>query len=89
MALSKRKFMEIQEVYKSSPPPSIGWWPVSTMLGVEAYRWWDGKVWSWPAFSFESADKAGYWATKKETPKDSKGIFWADRPANWPKRSLT
>lgn len=74
--------------WHKGPPPSIGWWPTKNTLNTHqgAYRWWDGECWSWPAFSFEPAAKAAYWATKKE---DKKGIEWAERPANWPERSRT
>jgi len=74
--------------WNKGAPPSIGWWPVKNLLSASAaaYRWWNGEHWSWPAFSFEPAAKAAYWASKKEDRYD---IEWAERPANWPERSRT
>ena len=76
--------------WNKGSPPSVGWWPVKNTLNAyqNAYRWWDGEGWSWPAFSFESAATAARWAAKKETRADA--VFeWADRPADWPERSKT
>lgn len=80
---------KMTNVWKKSPPPSIGWWPTKNTLSAHhaAYRWWNGEVWSWPAFKHESAVKAAYWAAKKELGR--RDIEWAERPADWPERSKT
>ncbi len=77
----------MEDLYKTrwhkGKPPSIGWWPTQG----SCYRWWDGEVWSWPAFAHEPAEKAAHWATKKDVGR--RDIEWTDRPKNWPQRSLT
>lgn len=80
---------KMTNIWKKGPPPSLGWWPVKNSHASYqgAYRWWDGECWSWPAFSFESADRAARWAEKKIDWSDV--IEWTDRPKNWPERSKT
>jgi hypothetical protein len=82
---SQGKNMEWQK----GTPPSEGWWPTKHFLNSNwgAYRWWDGERWSWPAFAHEVAEKAAHWAGKKE--KEDANVLWAERPADWPERSLT
>ena len=61
-------------------PPTVGWYPARRARGDQgwdnAYRWWDGERWSWPAFPHESAVKAGRWATKKEPKGHNWEIIW-------------
>jgi hypothetical protein len=77
----------MEDLYKTrwhkGKPPSIGWWPTQG----SCYRWWDGEVWSWPAFAHEPAEKAAHWATKKDVGR--RDIEWTDRPVGWPERSKT
>ena len=83
----------MEDLYKprwhKGPPPSIGWWPTRhyEQILTADYRWWDGEVWSWPAFAHESATKAAHWAAKKELGRND--IEWTDRPKDWPERSKT
>jgi hypothetical protein len=66
--------------WNKGAPPSIGWWPTKHFLNAHqgAYRWWDGEQWSWPAFAHESAEKAAYWAGKKE----NRNVEWAEWSKN-------
>lgn len=67
--------MKVQ--WRKGPPPSIGWWPASYMENHGAIRWWNGKVWSWPAAKWASAKVA---ATIAKMPaEDQKAIQWTDR----------
>jgi hypothetical protein len=86
---TKWNMKDLYPDWNKGPPPSLGWWPVKNSHApwAGAYRWWDGECWSWPAFSFESADRAARWAAKKIDWSDV--IEWADRPVGWPERSKT
>lgn len=33
-------------LWKTSPPPHIGWWNASRFKSAEEWRWWDGVTWS-------------------------------------------
>ena len=62
-------------------PPTPGWYAArfardTTQGWNNAYRWWDGKRWSWPAFPHESAVKAARWAAKKEVKSYNWEIIW-------------
>lgn len=50
------------------------------------YRWFDGSRWSWPAFEFDRISDVKRYSEKKEI-----GVLiqWADRPSDWPERSIT
>ncbi len=69
------------------PPPSIGWWPASTLLNPKLLRWWDGKWWSLAVVPGTPANEAGEWAKLRAPRQDD--IAWTDRPASWPERSRT
>ena len=45
--------------WHKGPPPSVGWWPASFCGGLDSYRWWNGKKWSVPVSSSETAEIAG------------------------------
>jgi hypothetical protein len=65
-------------------PPTPGWYAArfardTTQGWNNAYRWWDGRLWSWPAFPHESAVKAGRWASKKEVKGYNTEIIWGTK----------
>ena len=61
-------------------PETPGWYATQyardTRGWQNAYRWWDGGRWSWPAFPHESAVKAAKWAGKKESKGYNSEIIW-------------
>ena len=73
--------------WHKGPPPSIGWWPASVSRDRHAIRWWNGKWWSDPAYSFNHIEDASKRATQKGEGQHR--IEWTDRPALWPERSKT
>lgn len=68
-------------------PPSIGWWPASVERDPDAFRWWNGTAWSWPAFAHEDWRQVALAASVLSTLQAR--IEWTDRPADWPERSKT
>jgi hypothetical protein len=60
-------------------PPEEGWYACKfhDRPWLNAYRWWDGKRWSWAAFPHEKAERAAFWATKKEAAYCSKELLWS------------
>lgn len=46
----------------SGPPPSVGWWPASCIEDKKTLRWWNGKTWSFPAYTALSRRTAAYTA---------------------------
>lgn len=60
--------------WHEGPPPSIGWWPASTVRNSDAIRWWDGREWSCAAYQHYSAKDAG--AKAKLTSFDQDKIEW-------------
>lgn len=41
--------------WHSGPPPHVGWWNASINRDETAWRWWNGRHWSMPAFVGDSA----------------------------------
>lgn len=67
--------------WNKGDPPAVGWYPTrfsrdTTQAWQNAYRWWDGRVWSWPAFPHENEFKAARWAAKKEVKSYNFEIIW-------------
>jgi hypothetical protein len=62
--------------------PAVGWWPTKREADKNwsgTYRWFNGECWSYPAFEHESAQKAAYWAEKKDDwPKEI--MMWSEWP---------
>ena len=75
-----------KQIWNSGPPPSLGWWPASATQSVDVYRWWNGNLWSCPAYEMDSKKQAQQLANM---PACEIGIEWKHRPTNWPKRSMT
>lgn len=67
--------------WNKSKPPAVGWYPTKVPPygnWNNAYRWWDGKMWSWAAFPHENAERAGRWAAKKESNYVSSVMLWSE-----------
>lgn len=74
--------------WHSGKPPSIGWWPASSIFAEDMYRWWNGKKWSAPVSRHVTAKVAAFWAGCTVSGKDHI-VYWKDRPSDWPERSKT
>lgn len=64
-------------VWRSGPPPSIGWWPASAGKWLTILRWWDGIKWSEFVSVFEPEKNV-----KNAAEKPSRiefGITWTDQ----------
>lgn len=76
-----------ETVWHKGPPPSVGWWIASTLRDKDALRWWNGRDWSMVAFRRYSPERAA--AQAKIRASSNLKIEWADRPSDWPERSMT
>jgi len=60
-----------KRVWKSGPPPHVGWWEASHYKYIGMWRYWNGKKWS-------------FWYGKYEIPPKkppinvNQVIFWND-----------
>lgn len=64
-----------KRTWHKGPPPHVGWWNASGIRHPEAWRWWDGKNWSFVAYASNSAKWAGKAAQMGHTDT---GIEWTD-----------
>jgi hypothetical protein len=65
--------------HKCVRPPCEGWYLTKippAYKDTNAYRWWDGELWSWAAFPHENAANAAKWAEKKEPTYVSSLVMW-------------
>jgi hypothetical protein len=69
-------------VWRSGPPPEIGWWPASCIRDIHMLRWWDGNNWSRYAFDREEAAVAAI-SAGEIWGKCTERIWWTDRW--WPR----
>ena len=72
--------MSKERIWKSGPPPHVGWWNASVCDDDIAWRWWNGKVWSVVVYSSNSAEQVARFAL--DVCEEVKSIFWTDY---WPK----
>ena len=77
-----------KQVWKSGPPPSVGWWPASCFNDVSVIRWWNGRYWSADAYRHMSAYVAAERAEIRSVSPNNE-IEWRDRPKSWLARSKT
>jgi len=75
--LDAEKGIEMETVWHSGPPPSVGWWPASLFKDKSIVRWWNGKVWSVMATPGFTAREAGRAATLRGYYQDL--ILWTER----------
>lgn len=64
-------------VWRSGPPPAIGWWPASFVFDPTSLRWWDGKRWSFSARSSDS-DHYAAWMACIKSECGTHEIQWTD-----------
>ena len=71
-------------LWKSGPPPHVGWWrtrPFSDCFDAPNWRWWDGKFWSDCVYAMESPTEAGAHSEVRALYHNDV-ICWCDY---WPK----
>lgn len=68
-------------IFKSGPPPHVGWWNASVNGDPDIWRWWDGKTWGLPCVSSMSGEHAD---KKAKRPAGIEGIKWSDY---WPENA--
>lgn len=73
--------MTADRVWHKGPPRFTGWWNASVQKDEDAWRWWDGKRWSWLAFSWHPAKEAAYAAVHESMDAS---ISWTDY---WPENA--
>ena len=69
-------------VWRSGPPPSIGWWNASVYKAGDRWRWWDGKCWSYPAYPEFSMSEVLEAVKLKHLSNTS--VYWNDY---WPENA--
>lgn len=62
-----------ERVWKSGPPPHIGWWNASCSK-APVWRWWDGHVWS----DYRVEEDRSTRGTRAATPEQQECIRWSD-----------
>lgn len=68
-------------VWRSGPPPHVGWWIASICQALDAWRWWNGKAWSRAAYPEQTAAGAALEARRASVPIER--VEWTDfYPAN-------
>lgn len=65
-----------KRIWHKGPPPHVGWWNASTQRASWAWRWWDGKQWSYAVHDTFSAAGAAERAFKSTAFQDE--IRWTD-----------
>lgn len=75
--------------WRGGQPPAVGWYPASASRANGVYRWWDGKVWSYPAYDYSghSMDRVRHIASLDDGHQDS--IEWRHQPRDWPENART
>lgn len=75
-----------ERVWKPGPPPHIGWWNASAVLmspSPHAWRWWDGRKWSFNCQQGDSDEWLKNAIPQKENYETDK-MVWSDY---WPKNA--
>jgi hypothetical protein len=72
-----------KQVFQKGPPPHVQWWCTSISISYSTWRWWNGKSWSLPAFSYNSALGAEIEA-RNYTALAPHEIEWCDY---WPEKA--
>ena len=84
--MTRRKYIKPPRsqdcVWRSGPPPEIGWWPADCYdeqrgPSPSVLRWWDGE-WSCVAYDSDSPKFAGLVASMRTGHAD-RDIRWTDR----------
>ena len=64
-------------IWHKGPPPHVGWWNASAMHLNDCWRWWDGQIWSEPAYPHQSANSAAVCADLT-SERSHESIHWTD-----------
>lgn len=63
-------------VWRSGPPPHVGWWNASVCRARDAWRWWNGEAWSRAAYPEQTAAGAALEARRASVPVER--VEWTD-----------
>jgi len=74
------KSTKTKRIWKSGPPPHIGWWNASNAQMPDVWRWWNGKQWSRMTKASWTDASAAECASIREPSLGT--ILWTDY---WPK----
>lgn len=66
-------------IWRSGPPPEIGWWPAGYSKNPIILRYWDGDSWSLGMFSYETTAIVDYQLARYYSRHYEGNIFWTDR----------
>lgn len=72
--------------WNKGPPPSLGWWPASSVRDPDMHRWWNGSDWSVAVARRRTPEEASSLAMYR---REQARIEWRARPKTWPARSFT
>lgn len=70
-----------KRTWHKGPPPHVGWWNASISYNENAWRWWNGRGWSYAAMPSYSAKQAATMAAMQHT---CERIKWTNY---WPKNA--
>ena len=62
--------------WHKGPPPFRGWWNASSCADEDCWRWWNGMLWSFPAYPGYTEELVFMAMTGQ--PNDQKDIKWSD-----------
>lgn len=66
-----------KRIWKSGPPPHIGWWNASTREDKNFWRWWNGETWSFGCLHDAESLYAAKCANERVSIR-SKYVKWCD-----------
>ena len=71
-----------ERIWRSGPPPHIGWWNASVTRAEDKWRWWNGTEWSHSVSATARTTDAAHFA--KQISPDQDRIKWTDY---WPENA--
>ncbi len=74
----------IKHLWRSGPPPHIGWWNASVNKANQIWRWWNGEYWSRVAHEETDDSELASIRASKKSIFNIEDIFWTDY---WPENA--
>jgi hypothetical protein len=65
-----------KRVWHKGPPPHVEWWNASVNRTHIAWRWWDGKRWSWGVDEGSSMSSVRHQSAGRISGKET--VEWTD-----------
>lgn len=81
------QFLQATRVWRTGPPPHVGWWNASDVRLCDAWRWWNGAYWSEVVFAdlWEGSDLDRVTAVAEiQNVGPQSSIEWSDY---WPENA--